>query len=80
MGKFEKRLWRSISRFVTADHKLRVQNFTRDGADLELCCVFCGHTLVVGSPGWINELAEVLAEAGCNVTKRNSPIASIRIH
>lgn len=79
-----KNVWKHWARTVVKHrgqgHKIRVQLIPDCDGDLEIYCVFCGLTLLMGSPAIVNELAELLVDGGFEVTKLNNPQCSIRLH
>jgi len=80
MWKLKGLLARVVRNHVAHDHRLRLQHCQCHSDDLELFCVFCGVSLIVGSPALLNEIADCLVERGVSVYKINSPAASIRVH
>ncbi len=75
-----KQIRRAIRRHLEADHKLRVQRFDLGSDDLEIHCVFCDSTLVLGGPSVINEIADAVIEGGGKVSKLNLSDSSVRVH
>jgi len=80
MGCVDKKLWRALRFHVESEHKLKVQGFRFGSDDLEIRCVFCDTTLVVGGPSVINLIADAIVERGGVLFKLNVADSSVRIH
>lgn len=73
-------LWRCVRGHVQRGHHLRVQRISLKDDDLEIVCLYCGHPLVAGSPGIVNQVASVCLDYGAKVFQPNSSNTSIKVH
>lgn len=78
--KFWKHFSRAVHNHSGAGHKLKVQVIPDCDGDLEILCQFCGVSLMMGSPGLVNDIVSQLSESGYRVYRENSPTISLRVH
>lgn len=71
---------RSLVSHGSRGHKIRVQLIPDCAGELEMYCVCCGVTLMLGSPGIVNDFAQGLVELGYDVSKSTNPLFSVRVH
>ena len=78
--RISRNLWRAVKGHVQRGHHLRVQRISFKDDDLEILCIYCGHPLVAGSPGIVNQVADACLDFGAKVYKPNTGNNSIRVH
>jgi len=81
--KLRKVLNRAVDNLVShgsRGHKIRVQLIPGCEGELEMYCVFCRVTLMMGSPGIVNDFAQRLVDLGYDVTKSTNSVFSVRVH